>query len=463
MRNLALSTLALAAAAALAAAPAPVPATAFERPAAHAASGSAAHPVQVHAGWWPLLRDPALSALIEQGLEANLDMAQAHARVRRSKALLAGAQAAFGPTGGAGLQGRAVQASETEAPSAAAGDRRRSDSVGAALEFSWELDLFGRLDHQAGAAAQRMQASEARLQGTRLAVSTEIAHAYFALVGAREQLDLARTVAANRQQTLRLVSARADGGLAAPMDDVRARADVEEALADIPAHEAAIRLATHRLAVLTGRAPAEFALATGAAVEPGSVAIPVAGATDWLAQRPDVLEHEAMLRARALDVKAVRAEFYPRLSFTGLLGFVAGSVAGLGAAGSVSWLSAPSLMVPLLDRTRIAARLAAAEADQREALAAYRQRILLAIEEVENALARYSAGQQQFEALQRRAQLSLQAERLARVRYDAGAADLLELLDAQRSARQAQSTLAAALMQQRQHLVAVFKGMGASA
>lgn len=457
MRNFALSALALAGALAAA------PGSALERPTAQSAVGGSSQSVQVNAGWWSLLRDPALSALIEQALAANLDIAQARARLRRSRALLAGAQAAFGPTGGAGLQARAAQASETEAASAAARDQRRSDSIGAALEFSWELDLFGRLDRQSGAAAQRMQASEARLQGVRLAVSTEIAHAYFALAGAREQLELAQTVAANRQQTLRLVTARTEGGLAAPIDDVRARADVEEALADIPAHEAAIRVATHRLAVLTGRHPADFALVTGDPVQPGSVAIPLRGATDWLARRPDVQEHEAMLRARALDVEAVRAEFYPRLSFTGVLGFVAGSAAGLGTAGSVSWLSAPSLMAPLFDRPRIAARLEAAKADQQEALAAYRQRLLLAVEEVETALVRYTAGQQQFEALQRRAQFSLQAERLARVRHDAGAADLLELLDAQRSARQAQAALAVALMQQRQHLVAVFKGMGTSA
>ncbi|MDF2462197.1 MAG: transporter, partial [Ramlibacter sp.] len=172
------------------------------------------------------------------------------------------------------------------------------------------------------------------------------------------------------------------------------------------------------------------------------------------------LAQEAELHARALDVKSVRAEFFPKLSITGVLGFLAGSVTGLGAASSVSWLSAPSLMAPLFDRPRIEARLAVAKADQKEALAAYRQRILLATEEVENALAHYTAGQQQFNALQRRAQHAAQAERLARVRYEAGAAELLELLDAQRSSQQSQSALAQTLMQQRQNLVAVFKGIG---
>jgi NodT family efflux transporter outer membrane factor (OMF) lipoprotein len=305
-----------------------------------------------------------------------------------------------------------------------------------------------------------VKAAEAQAQGVRLAVSAEIAHAYFSLIGAREQLQLARAVAENRDRTLKLVQVRAQGGIAAPIDDVRAQAELEAALADIPVHEAAARVATHRLAVLIGVSPQGFELPTSDTVQPSSIVVRIPDAAAWLAQRPDVLAQEAELRARALDVKSVRAEFFPKLSITGVLGFLAGSVTGLGAASSVSWLSAPSLMAPLFDRPRIEARLAVAKADQREALAAYRQRILLATEEVENALAQYTAGQQQFNAMQRRAQHAAQAERLARVRYEAGAAELLELLDAQRSSQQSQSALAQTLMQQRQNLVAVFKGIG---
>lgn len=412
--------------------------------------------------WWTALNDPVLAGLIQQGLDANLDIVQAHARIRRSQAVLGGARAAFGPAGSAGLQGRAAQASETEAPGVTR-QERRVDSVQAGLDFSWEVDLFGRLDNRAAAASQRVRATEAQTRGVRLAISAEIANAYFALIGAREQLELARTAAANRERTLRLVSARAAGGASAPIDEIRARADLEAALVLVPLHEATARVASHRIAVLTAQSPSGFELPTTGSVQPASVLIRIPAAQSWLANRPDVQEQEAQLQARALDIKAVRAEFYPRLTISGVLGFVAGSVGSLGTAGSVSWLSAPSLLAPLFDRPRIEARLAAANASQKEALAAYRQRLLLATEEVENALARYTLGQQQFQALQRRTRLALEAERLSRVRYEAGASDLLELLDAQRTAQQAHSELAAALSEQRQNLVAVFKGIGAGA
>lgn len=449
MCKFALSSLALAAVLLAA------PVRAQEGPAVPGPSADAAQA----SGWWHSLGDPLLTKLVMQGLDANFDIEQAHARILRSRALLGAARAEFGPSGSIGVQGRAVQASDTEAPGLVR-DERRTRSVAAALEFSWELDLFGRLGRQAGAAAHRLQASQAQLRGARLAVSAEIAHAYFALVGAREQLEIARMVAGNREHTLRLVAARAEGGMAAPVDELRARADLDAALADIPAHETAARVATHRLAVLTGRSPSGFSLPTAGTVVPATIPIQLPAPDAWLAGRPDVQELEAELRARALDVKAVRAEFYPRFTFTGLLGFVAGSVSAIGTGGSLSWLSAPSLLAPLFDRPRIEARLAAAKAGQKEVLAAYRQRLLLAAEELENALARYGAGQRQFQDLQRRARHAGEAERLSRVRYEAGAADLLELLDAQRTSQQAQGALSAALTQQRQNLVAVFRGMG---
>jgi outer membrane protein TolC len=183
---------------------------------------------------------------------------------------------------------------------------------------------------------------------------------------------------------------------------------------------------------------------------------------DWLRQRPDLLAAETRLRAQALDVAAIRAEFLPRLTLGGSLGYLAGSVAGLSQAGALTWWLAPSLQLPVLDRGRIQARLDAASAQQREALLHYRQRVLLAAEEVENALLQIREGQTRLQALQARAVHAAQAETLARKRFDAGASDFLELLDAQRSAQQAQLGLAAALSQHRQQLAGLQRALGAT-
>lgn len=448
------------AAAALAAALAILPAAA-QTPRPVASVGAPAQAPQA-AGWWRLLGDPVLEQLVARGLEGNLGLEQSGERIRRSQALLAGARAAFGPRGGASLQAQSAQASETEAPGLTRA-QRQGERLGTGIDISWELDLFGRLGSQAAAATQRVQASQALWQGARLAISAEIAHAYFALLGAREQLELARTTAANRQRTLELVSVRARGGIAAPIDGMRARADLEAALADIPLHETAARVASHRLAVLTGQSPHAFELPVAGAVDAREIPLTLPDAPDWLSRRPDLQALEAELRARALDADAIRAEFYPRLTLAGALGFVAGSVSRLASGASVSWLAGPSLLAPLFDRPRIEARLQAAEAGQQEALLAYRERVLLAVEEIENALARYTGSRRQLQNLQRRAELAAQARQLSQRRYQAGAADLLELLDAQRTAQQAEAALSVALVQQRQHVVDFFKAIGAGA
>jgi multidrug efflux system outer membrane protein len=410
--------------------------------------------------WWQAIGDAVLSELIVRGLEANLDLAQAAERVQSSRALVSGARANLGPSGGLRAQAQAAQLSEQEAPVLTSA-QRHSEQASVGLSLQWELDLFGRLRAQSKAAGARLQATEAQADGLRLTVSAEIAHAYFALLGAREQLQLTRSLIENRRATVSLVQRRANAGMVAPIDDLRARADLAGAEADIPAHEAAATVATHRLAVLLGTSPSDFALPPVRSVDPVHVSVAIPDPASWLTRRPDIAEAEAMLRVRALDVAAVRAEFMPRVSITGLLGFVAGSASGLGAAASASWFASPALSLPIFDHGRIEARLAAAKAEQREALAAYRQRILLALEDVESSLARYRQGQLQLGALHDRSKHSTAAERIARVRYEAGASDLLELLDAQRTAQQSQAALAQRLTQQRQQLVALLRSVGA--
>lgn len=460
MRPLAsLSTLAaaalLAACSTLPAEPAPAPALppgfaqAHGMPAAHAPQRD----------WWLALGDAPLAVLIERGLAANLDLQQAAERVQRSRALHEGTRAELGPSSRIGIAARATQASRAEAPGLSDVERR-SERASAAHELSWEIDLFARLRHAAAAAGKRADAGALDREALQLVVSAEIAQAWYALAAAQEQGRLARGVVENRRATLQLVQRRSAGGLAPPIDEARARAELAAAEADVPLHDAAAAVATHRLAVLLGEMPSGFEPPPAApAATPFELAVPAPAA--WLAQRPDLRAAEARLQADAFDVAAVRAEFLPRLTLEGAIGFVAGSASALGRSGSLAWWVSPSLSVPLFDHGRIDARLSAAKAQQREALLGYRQRVLLAVEEVENALVRVRESQSQLGALQQRAQHAAQAEALARRRYQAGAADLLELLDAQRSAQQAELGLSAALAAQRQRVVTLLRAFGA--
>lgn len=417
----------------------------------------AADPAQ--ADGWAALGDPALDQLMARGLAANLDLQQAAERIARSRALADGSRAAFGPSGDLSVEGQERLLSRHEAPGLDR-DARRSDSVGAGLGFAWEIDLFGRLRHQAAAAAARVEVSAADAEALRLAIGAEIAQAWFALTGAREQATITRRVIDNRRATLTLVQRRTASGFSAPLDEARARAELAAAEADRPLFESAEAVATHRLAVLLGESPSGFVAPDHGSMPPQQVRLHIPAPQRWAAQHPDLRAAEAELRALALDVAAVRTEFLPSVSITGMLGFVAGSLSGLGAAGSASWFVAPSVSLPLFDYARIDARLAAASSGQREALLAYRQRVLIATEEVENALVRVRQGQIQLAALHERASQAAIAESLARRRYQAGASDLLELLDAQRGAQHAELGLTAALSTQRQQIVALHRALG---
>jgi outer membrane protein TolC len=140
--------------------------------------------------WWAVFADPALDALVQRGLEANLDLQQAAERVQRSRALAAGSHADRGPVGGVAAGARGQQLSRFEGPGTTR-DERRSDSVSAAASLSWEIDLFGRLRNAAQAADARARAVEADAAAMRLAVAAEIAQAWFSLYGTRAQMQLA--------------------------------------------------------------------------------------------------------------------------------------------------------------------------------------------------------------------------------------------------------------------------------
>lgn len=410
--------------------------------------------------WWGVFDDPVLDVLVRRGLEANLDLLQAAERVQHSRALAAGAQAGRGPSGGVGFGARAQQPSRFEAPGSSAEDRR-SESVSAGMNLSWEVDLFGRLRHAAQAADARAQAVQADASAMRLAVGAEIAQAWFTLNGIGAQVALARRVVDNRRATLDLMLRRVASGYSAPLDEALARADVAAAEAELPALDAALAVSQHRLAVLLGASPSDFEALQPADTAPRPVTLRLPEPAQWAAQRPDLQAAEARLRALALDVESVRAEFLPRLSVAGVLGVVAGSLSGLGAAGAASWFVAPNVSLPVFDHARIDARLRAARAGEREALLAYRQRVLLATEEVESGLARVRHGQQRIAALRERARQAVTAEDLARKRFAAGGTDLLELLDAQRSAQQAEIGLSAAVTAQQQDVVALQRALGA--
>ena len=422
-------------------------------------SAEATHSVS-DAQFWRRFDDPLLSRLVDQALSSNHDLRIALSRYDHANALLRNAKLDRFPTVTAGATASDALASSDQAPGLARGDRR-DNSYDAGIAASWELDLFGRV--RRGIEAQRAEAwaTASDLDAAQVAVVGELATSYFQLRGLQERLRVARRNADNQQDTLRLVQARLDAGRGTEFDTSRARAQLEATLSRIPALQSATAVQMHRIAVLTGQAPealiADLQQPSVLPSLPGEIDAGTPG--DLLRRRPDVIAAEHRLHATTARIGVATADLFPRFTLGGLLGTQAGSSGALFQRDSETHLVALGIDWSFLDIGRVRARIAASNADAAGDLARYQQAVLLALEDAENALVRYDRTREEDAHLERAALDGARAAQLARIRFQAGAADLFEVLDAERTQLQAQDAFADARARSVSSAVGVYRAM----
>lgn len=426
---------------------------------AEAPAAGAAAPV-ADAEFWQGFGDPLLARLVDEALNANHDLRIALANYDRANALLRGAKFDYFPTITAQAEAADSRASADQAPGIPRADRD-TESYSAGAGVAWELDLFGRV--RRGVEAQRAgaQASAADLQAMQVVIASEVTRSYVELRGLQERLRVARENADNQRETLRLVEARLDAGRGTQFDTSRARAQLEATLARVPALEAQVAVAMHRVAVLTGRTPdalvAELEPQRALPVLPSRLDPGAPG--DLLRRRPDVAAAELRLHAATARIGVATADLFPRFTLGGLIGSQAIDSSALFERDSETRLVALGIDWSFLDIGRVRARIKAADAEAEGELARYEQTVLLALEDTENALVRHARARSEDEHLARAALDSAKAAQLARVRYEAGAADLFEVLDAERTRLQAQDAFADGRTRSVNSAVALYKAL----
>jgi len=294
-----------------------------------------------------------------------------------------------------------------------------------------------------------------------VAIVGEVARSYFELRGLQERLRVAQDNAANQRETLRLVDARFNAGRGTEFDTSRTRAQLEATLSRVPALEAQVAISMHRLGVLTGRTPEALLGELQAPVPLPALPVALDPGTpgELLRRRPDIAAAEERLHAATARVGVATADLFPHFTLGGLIGSQAADVGNLFAGGSQTRLVALGIDWSFLDVGRVRARIAAADADAAGELARYQQSVLLALEDTENALVRFDRTREEDAHLDTAAQDSANAARLARVRFDAGAVDLFEVLDAERTQLQAQDAFADARTRSATSLVALYKAL----
>jgi multidrug efflux system outer membrane protein len=412
---------------------------------------------QAQVQFWKQFDDATLNKLVDDSLSANHDLRIAVGHLAEARAARHQSLYDLGPTvtAAGGHQTQKVPAVQSGIPFTAS-----YYDVG--FDATWELDLFGRVRREVEATGAELQGAEASLRDAQVSVIAEVARTYFELRGQQEQLAVARRNVENEQATFQLTDARLKAGRGTELDTSRAKAQLSTTLSTIDPLEAAVSRSIHRLSVLTGRDPNALTslLAPPKDLPPLPKTLAVGDPGAMLRQRPDIRVAERDLAASNAEIGVAVGDYFPKVTFTGSFGYDATTLNGLGTSASRAYSIGPGISWAAFDLGRVHARVAGARARKDTAVALYEQTVLKALEETENALVTHARSRDQLIHAADAAESSAAAAKLARVRYEGGVVDFLEVLDAERTQLDSEDRLAQSRTQAVTSLVAVYKALG---
>ena len=406
--------------------------------------------------WWKKLNDPLLSELINEALQASPDLRSAQARLREARARRTVAAAGRVPN-----VGTAASANRNN-PSEEVGGGATRDLYRAGFDASWELDVFGGVRRAVEAAEANFESSQASLDATRVSLAAEVASGYIEVRAQQSLLDISRANLESQSETLQLTDWRAQAGLVSIQDVEQARSSREQTRAQIPFIQTSLAEAEHGLDVLLGRTPGtlhpRLAVAAGLPEVPRQVAVGIPA--DTLRQRPDVRAAERTLAAETARVGVAEAARYPNFTLSGSIGLEALTLGALGNSGATASSLSGSVTAPIFDAGRLRALVEIQDAVREQALVAYEQTVLVALQEAENALVDLARNRERGEALGNAAESARSAAELARARYGAGLIDFQSVLTSQRSVLILEETLARNRANGVLALIRLYKALG---
>jgi multidrug efflux system outer membrane protein len=388
-------------------------------------------------GWWQQFDDPLLAGLVASAQGASSSLAQAGLRIALARTELAGAEARALPSLDASL-------AATRSAATFAGPVFLRTLVQGQTQASWEVDLFGAIARTREGAVARLLAREAQWQDAQVALAAEVGNAYVNLRHCQRQLELTAADARSRAETARLTAAAGSAGLEADSTVALARASAADAASRLARQRTDCDVLVKSLAVLTAREEAtlrtELAAATARLPQPQRFQVDSIPA-QVLRQRPDLAALERSLAAASADIGKAEAARYPSLSLAGSIGPLRSTANGT-TVSATTWSIGPALTLPVFDGGRRAASVDAARVAYAAAEIEYRERVRIAVREVEEALLRLADADEREQSARDAARHYRAAFESAAARQAAGLGNLVELEDARRSAVRADSALA---------------------
>ncbi|WP_449412456.1 efflux transporter outer membrane subunit [Pandoraea soli] len=431
---------------------------------AHAGDGIAAHTPGV-ARWWTTLGDAQLTALIDDAIAHSPDIRAAQAKVRQSRASLRNHQADLLPKAGvdlATLRTRSPDLSLLGGNGGSGSGRGPLDLYVAGFDASWEIDLFGGTRRAVEAASADADAASEDLADAHVQLAAEVAQAYVALRDQQARLTLVRDSAQLEGEMLDLTRQRRAGGVASELDVERLITQVEQTQSRVLPLEADVIESLDQLALLTGRAPGtldtELSVPKALPNVPKTVAIGDPSAL--LQARPDIRAAERRLASQNAQIGVQTANWFPKLSIMGELGYSALDPGHLVRKDNFSWMTLPRLQWNVLDFGRVQASVDGAKAGRDQAQAKYESAVLSALRDADVALARYGHQRENVYRLRSVEASATRAATLTRQRYRAGTASTLDWLDAERTRFSAEQDRVAGDAQLLKSFVALQKALG---
>ena len=399
--------------------------------------------------WWTLFNDPVLNQLAQQVEVSNQNVAAAVAGYAQARALVQEQRASLFPTVGLNAGGERSGGRDT-----ASGDSYRLNIGG-----SWEPDIWGRLRAGVTSARAGQQASAADLAAARLSAQGELAANYFGLRQSDAEKTLLATTIEGYQRVAQITKNRFDAGIVGKSDVLQAQTQLANAQVDALALTRQRAQLEHAIAILVGKAPADFTLAP-AVWQANVPEIPAVVPSLLLQRRPDIASAERRVAAANAQIGIARAAYYPNIGLSGSLGTGGSKLGDLFSASTLLWSFGASVAQSIFNAGATRANVAGAEAAHQVAVARYRQTVLEAFGDVENQLSATRVLAQQQALRKQASEAADQVEQQMLNRYKAGQVGYTEVVQAQATALSARRSLVQLQADRQSTAVALIQSMG---
>ncbi len=411
--------------------------------------------------WWKIYRDPKLNELQERATANNQELKAAIARFDQARTSARMTKADLLPRLGAPLSAEQQRTSANmPSPFPLNGERYDGPAYNALLDFSWEIDLWGKVRRSVEADDASTLAAADTVHNVLLGIQAEVASTYFRIRSLDAEIGIVHNAVNWRGEALKIARARVSAGSGNDLEAAQSETEVATAEAEISVLRAQRDQLENALAILVGANASTFSLPAGGNRLPGPPSHPAGLPTDLLERRPDISAAERQLAAATARIGVAKAEFFPSISLMGNGGLQSGDIDLLFEPASLMWNYGPKIRVPIFSGNKNRFNLSKAHSAHDEALAGYRQAFLMSVADVENSLSSIRHLQTQSTAHQRAVASANKAARLARTRYESGSSPYLDVIEANRAALNTELASARIAGQRLVATVSLIKALG---